>query len=140
MQTDSAGSESHDAATLHVERLPVAVGTLLGTSIVAVVLIAVAGLGVKDEWLTNALYGFCVGIPTVLLAYIWSSVDRGAQRAPGLIFALGAWATIFGMSCTIEHFDAGAGAFFYVLSSLCMAMLVFVVPGAARAQAAASRH
>jgi hypothetical protein len=132
MRMNSASSKVATDDTLHIERLPLAVGTLLGTSIFAAILISVDGLIGKDQWLTNALYGFCVAIPTLLLAYIWSAVDS-SRRAPALFFFLGAWATIFGLSCAIEHFDGIAGAFFYVISALCMAMLVVVVPASARA-------
>lgn len=135
--TDSGKIKTDEG--LRIERLPLAVGTLLGTSIVAALLIAVDGLATKDQWLTNALYGFCVAIPTLLLAYIWSVVDGGTRRAPALFFFLGAWATIFGVSCAIEHFDGIAGAFFYIVSALCMAMLVVVVPAAGRAQQAVRR-
>lgn len=135
MRIDPGNSKVAADDSVHIERLPVAVGTLLGTSILAVTLISVEGVIGKDQWLTNALYGFCVAIPTLLLAHIWSVVDRSTRRAPALFFFLGAWATIFGLSCAIEHFDGIAGAFFYIISALCMAMLVVVVPASARAQA-----
>jgi hypothetical protein len=135
MRRDPGSSKVAADEPVRIERLPVAVGTLLGTSIVAALLISVDGLIGKDQWLTNALYGFCVAIPTLLLAHIWSVVDGNTRRAPALFFFLGAWATIFGLSCAIEHFDGLAGAFFYVISALCMAMLVVVVPASARMQA-----
>jgi hypothetical protein len=135
MRIDPGNSKVAADETVRIERLPVAVGTLLGTSILAATLISVDGLIGKDQWLTNALYGFCVAIPTLLLAHIWSVVDGSTRRAPALFFFLGAWATIFGLSCAIEHFDGIAGAFFYIISALCMAMLVVVVPASARAQA-----
>jgi hypothetical protein len=135
MRRDPVAAKADEDDALHLERIPVAVGALLGTSIAAAVLIAVVGLSEKDQWLTNALYGFCVAIPTLLLAHIWSLADRGTRKAPALFFFLGAWATIFGMSCAIEHFDGIAGAFFYVISALCLATLVVVVPASARAQA-----
>ena len=136
MRLYPGSSKAADDDTIHIERLPLAVGTLLGTSIFAAILISVDGLIGKDQWLTNALYGFCVAIPTLLLAHIWSVVDGSTRRAPALFFFLGAWATIFGLSCAIEHFDGIAGAFFYVISALCMAMLIVVVPASARAQTA----
>ncbi len=133
MRINPGSSKGAGDDAVHIERLPIAVGTLLGTSILAALLISVDGLIGKDQWLTNALFGFCVAIPTLLLAHIWSVVDT-SRRAPALFFFLGAWATIFGMSCAIEHFDGIAGAFFYVVSALCMAMLVVVVPASTRAQ------
>lgn len=136
MQIHPESNKVYGDDTIHIERLPLAIGTLLGTSIFAAVLISVDGFIGKDQWLTNALYGFCVAIPTLLLAHIWSVVDGSKRRAPALFFFLGAWATIFGLSCAIEHFDGIAGAFFYVVSALCMAMLVVVVPASTRAQTA----
>lgn len=136
MSINPMSGGSYDDGGVRIEQLPIAVGAPLATSILAAVFISVAGLPTKDQWLTNALYGFCVAIPTLLLAHVWSAVAGGTRRAPVLFFFLGAWATIFGLSCAIEHFDGIAGAFFYVISALCMAMLVVVVPAAARAQAA----
>src|SRR5258708_16246116 len=143
MDMGAGESGEQSSGGLQLARFPLAVGVILGTAVTFIALIVILGPADKDQWLTNALYGFSVAVPTVLLAYIWSGVDRGAQRAPTLMFFLGAWATIFGVSCAMEHFDGGAGAFFYVLCALCMAMLVVVVPSssrASRAKAKAAAH
>jgi hypothetical protein len=139
MDMGAGESDEQSSGGLQLARFPLAVGVILGTAVTFIALIVILGPADKDQWLTNALYGFSVAVPTVLLAYIWSGVDRGAQRAPTLMFFLGAWATIFGVSCAMEHFDGGAGAFFYVLCALCMAMLVVVVPSASRASRAKAK-
>jgi len=99
--------------------------------------IAVSGPDVRDSSLTNALYGFTLAIPMIVLAYVWNAIDYRARRAPTLIFFLGAWATIFGISSTIQHFDPTAGTFFYVLCALAMAMLLVVAIGGASASSGA---
>ena len=72
--------------TIHIERLPLAVGTLLGTSIFAAILISVDGLIGKDQWLTNALYGFCVAIPDAAArAHLERRRRQHAARAGALL-------------------------------------------------------
>lgn len=120
---------SPPARGIGLDRLPLAVGTFIGAAIVFSASIAVTGPDNRDPSLTNALYGFTTSIPLIVLAYVWSAVDQRARRAPTLIFFLGAWATIFGISSTIQHFDATAGTFFYILCALAVAMIVAVIIG-----------
>ena len=119
------------ARGISLDRLPLAVGTFIGAAVVFSAAIAVTSPDNRDSSLTNALYGFTTSIPLIVLAYVWSAVDQRARRAPTLIFFLGAWATIFGISSAIQHFDPTAGTFFYILCALAFAVIVVVVIGGA---------
>lgn len=119
------------ARGIGLDRFPLAVGAFIGAAIVFSAAIAVTGPDNRDTSLTNALYGFTTSIPLIVLAYVWSAVDQRARRAPTLIFFLGAWATIFGISSAIQHFDANAGTFFYILCALSVAVIVVVIIGGA---------
>src|SRR5262249_50285365 len=121
-------NDEKDETSVNIARLPLTVGALVGAAIFFIAVIAVVGPSAKDLQLVNAIYGFTVSIPTLLVAYTWSSLDRQA-RAPMLVFFLGAWATIFGASNAIQHFDVNAGTFFYFFCVLAV-IIITLLPGA----------